>query len=144
MNRNAEVELPVRPVMEERPRRVYSSAAPRPMPSGIAPRQNRRAIRRRRSTFTIVLALFGVGAAIVLYVSNIIAVNHLAREVNTLQQQHDSLLHANRILSAQIDRQSALDRIGAIAVDRLGLQYATETPAGLEVDEDRIRSIQEP
>ncbi len=135
---------PVRPPVAEKERRYVFNGDPQARIAGYAVRPNRRAIRRTRSTFNIIVVLFGIGVVIVLYVSNILAVNQLAHEVNTLQTRYAKLVNANQLLSAELDRKSTLDRIGKIAAEQLGLKYAKEQPAWLEVDEDELRRITTP
>jgi len=83
-----------------------------------------------------------VAVAIVLYISNIIAVNRLAVEVNDLQQKYDAILNENEILRAEINRRSSLERIGRIATEQLGLQHPKEQPQWLEVDQRRWEDTQ--
>jgi cell division protein FtsL len=114
------------------------AAGPRTYP-GYAMRTNRKAVRRKRSTFTVIAALAAAAAAGVLYISNILAVNRLADEVNALRVEVDRRVNGNRILQADIDRKSTWERMSAVAVAKLGLQHATEPPATLVVPEQRVR-----
>jgi cell division protein FtsL len=127
----------------EQERRYVFNGDPQRSVAGYAVRTNRRAVRRRRSTFSLILILFAAGAAIVLYISNILAVNRLAHEVNGLQTRYDKLVQANQVLKAEIDRKSALDRVGGIATEQLGLRFARTPPEALEVDEERVRELTE-
>ena len=104
-------------------------------------RSNRKAVRRRTSTFTIIATLALLGAVAVLYISNILAVNRLADEVSLLRTRLDERINANRILKADIDRKSTWDRISAIAVEKLGLVHPTEQPPTIVVPERRVREL---
>jgi len=128
---------------DEQERRYVFNGDQRQPVAGYAVRPNRRAIRRRRSTFSIILILFAASGAIVLYISNIVAVNRLTHEVNNLQVQHARLVQANQVLKAEIGRKSALERVGTIATEQLGLQFEKDPPEWLEVDQERVRSITE-
>lgn len=97
-------------------------------------RPNKRGTRRRFSTFNIIVTLVGCGIAIVTYVSNTIAVNQLAFEVNQLRTKYDKIASANSALQAEISRKSSLERIGRIATEELGLTYARQQPQWFDVD----------
>jgi hypothetical protein len=79
--------------------------------------------------------LFGYGITIVLYISNIIAVNRLASEVSLLQTRFEEIANTNAVLQAEVDRKSAWDRIGKLASEMLGLKYPQEQPTQFEVEE---------
>jgi cell division protein FtsL len=95
----------------------------------------RKSSKRSSSTFNTMAVLFAAAVAIILYISNIIAVNRLAVEVSDLQQKFDSVSNGNEILRAEINRRSSLERIGKIATDQLGLRYPKEQPTWLVIDE---------
>ncbi|GEM_PF-6927336 len=111
---------------------------------GYAPRVNRKAIRRKRSTFQIVLMLFGCGLGIVLYISNILQVNQTASDVGRLQAEYARLQNSIALLKAEIDRKSGWERINKIANDRLGLRYPVNQPVWIDVDEGRLENIVRP
>src|SRR5262245_59679789 len=64
-------------------------------------RVNRRAERRKYSTFNMMLVLFACATAIVIYIGHIISVNHLAVEVDKLSQHYDDLLRTRAKLQAE-------------------------------------------
>lgn len=121
-------------------RRVYKGD-PQSKTPGYAVRPNRKAVRRSRSTFHIVLILFGCGAGIVLYVSNILQVNQLALDATQLQTRYDKIVSENQVIRAEIDRKSGWDRISKIAVDDIGLQYPKEQPTWFDVDREKIEDL---
>jgi cell division protein FtsL len=86
------------------------------------------------------LALFLAAVAIVLYISNIIAVNRLAVEVNNLQQKYAAVMNDNEILRAEINRRSSLERIGRIANEQLGLRHPKQQAQALNVDEKLLNN----
>lgn len=96
--------------------------------------------KRRSSAFNTMAALFVAAVGIILYISNIIAVNRLAVEVGELQQKYEALVNGNEILRAEVNRRSSLERIGKIATEKLGLQYSKEQPRTLEVDEKLLKN----
>lgn len=122
-------------------RRHIYNGDPQAHVAGYAVRANRKAVRRTRSTFNMILALFAGGVAIVLYISNILAVNTLVREVNQLQAQYEKIASANQMLRAEIDSKSGLERIGKVATD-LGLRYPKDQPVWFDVDEERLDEIE--
>jgi cell division protein FtsL len=110
-------------------------------PSVTPLRSNRRVVRRRISTSNVMLTIFAIGIAIVLYVNNIITVNRLAREVNELQQTYDRLRSSNAALQAEVNRKSAMERIGEVASKELGLRHPAEKPVEFPVDEEALETL---
>jgi hypothetical protein len=154
MKRNSDIDLMVERAVEDagsrrkqpRPpqepeRRYVFNGDPQRTTAGYAVRTNRRAVRRRRSTFGIILSLFAAGVAIVLYINNIVAVNRLAHEVNDLQTRLNTLTQNNEILEADIHRKSARERVSTIATEQIGLRVPKDPPQFFDVDEDRVNGI---
>jgi cell division protein FtsL len=104
-------------------------------------RPNRKSVRRKTSTFNIILLLFACGIAIVLYINNSIAVNQLAYEVDQLRIKYNAIQNTNAGLRAEINRKSGWERIGAMAAE-LGLRYPTEQPMWFEVDEEKAEKLE--
>ncbi len=103
----------------------------------------RRRFRKRKiSTFNVIIWLFGLAVAVVLYISNIIAVSHLSAEINVLEKRYQNLVNRNELLRAQLSRKSALERIGKIATEQLGLHHPEEQPVWLKVDEELIEQLE--
>jgi len=124
-----------------RDKRYVYNGDPQARTPGYAVRPNRKITRRKVSTFNIILWLFGVGIAIVLYVDNIITINRLAFEVNQLQTTYDAVLNSNATLRAEVTRKAAWERIGKNATEQLSLKFPTEQPTLLTVDQDKIESL---
>lgn len=103
------------------------------------PRGNKRQPlpQQRRSTFNIIRWLFIAAIAIVLYISNILAVRRLAVEVYQLQAQYDRMQNANSVLQAEVNRKSGRERIGSAAMQH-GLVHATQKPLALDVEEEKL------
>lgn len=79
---------------------------------------------------------------IVLYISNIIAVDHLMMEINNLQKQHQRMVSEQEILKAEINRLSSLERINRKATEELGLMNPKEPPVWITVDPEKIREVE--
>jgi hypothetical protein len=125
-----------------RDKRYIFNGDPQSRNPGYAVRPtNKKATRRKVSTFNIILWLFGIGIAIVLYVDNIITINRLAFEVNQLQTKYDSVVNTNATLRAEVTRKAAWERIGKNATEQLGLKFPTEQPTLFNVDQDKIESL---
>ena len=124
-------------------RLIYGTDPQAATPGYAVRRQNRRGTRRSVSTFNIIMVLFGTGIAIVLYISNIIAVNKLAVDVSELQMSYDKSMNANAALKAEINRKSGWERIGGVATQEIGLQYPKEQPLLLEVDPAELERARE-
>ncbi len=119
----------------------YAGNARTAAPTVPPARSNRRVIRRRISTTNVMLVIFAVGVAIVLYVNNIITVNRLAHDVNELQQTYDRLRSSNAALQADVNRKSAMERIGDVASKDLGLRHPAEKPVEFPIDEDALEAL---
>jgi cell division protein FtsL len=116
---------------------------PTSLPTGpLSPLRNRKAVRRKISPFSIMVVLIMAAVAIVLYISNIIAVNQLLNDVNALEREHRQILMDQEILRAQINRLASLERIQEKA-EELGLSSLREPPVWIRVDPERIRDLQE-
>jgi cell division protein FtsB len=129
------------------PREVYpgnmpltrSVDIPTPMVPGS---RNRKIVRRRTSPFSIILLLLGAAVAIVLYISNIIAVNQLLNEVNALQTQYEQITMRQEALRAQINRMASLERIQEKARE-LDLKNPSKSPVWLQIDEQKVKDLEE-
>ncbi len=105
--------------------------------------RNRKIRRRKVSPFNIMIMLIGGAVAIVLYIGNIIAVNELLAEINSLQAEHQRILMDHELLKAQMNRMASLERIQQIAEEELNLRSLREPPAWLPVDQEKITEIEE-
>ena len=102
---------------------------------------NRRAVRRKHSTFNIVSGLFLLAALSLLYTGNVIAVNQLMKEVNDLNNRYSTIVSNTEVLKAEIARKSSLDRISLTAKEELGLTNPKEPPVWFEVDQDKVDEV---
>jgi cell division protein FtsB len=89
------------------------------------------------------LMLIGSAIAIVLYISNVIAVQQLVREVGVLRTRYQQILNEQEVLKAQINRMSSLERIRKMAEDDLGLRNPKDTPRWIQIDGEKVREIEE-
>lgn len=131
------------PVTQTLPRTYTGAVPPSPVVGEVVPMRNRKVVRRKVSTFNIILFLLGSAAAIVLYIGNIIAVDRLVAEIDALQRQHQKILNEQEILQAETNRLSGLERINRKASEELGLVNPKQPPAQLNADQQRIRDIEE-
>ena len=128
-------------------RLIYSGTMPVPpeaeLPSGTTqPPTNRRFMKRRVSPFNIILILMGTAAAIVLYIGNIIAVNQLVNDIHKSDVRLQDILSEQEILKAHINQMSSLEHVRKRAEDELGLRNPTDVPRWLNVDQDKIRTVE--
>jgi hypothetical protein len=98
-------------------------------------RVNRKAERRKYSTFNMILLLFGVATATVIYIGHIITVNRLAIDADRLTGEYDELIRIRTQLQAEIDRKSSRERIVGIATSQLGLRPPTGQANWIVLDE---------
>lgn len=139
--KRAEADTPGLRKAAVRDKRYIYNGDPQARTPGYAVRPNRKAVRRKISTFNLILWLFGVGIAIVLYVDNNITINRLAFEVNQLQTKYDAIANNNATLRAEVTRKAAWERIGKNAKEQLGLMFPTEQPTLFNEDQDKIESL---
>ncbi len=129
--------------VEPRDRQIYNGdviADPQATAPAYAIRPNKKTEKRKHSTFNIVGALFLLAVASLLYTSNVIAVNQLAKEVNDLTNRYNAIVSANEVLKAEINRKSSLDRIGTLAAG-LGMTNPKEAPVWIEIDRDKVDEL---
>jgi hypothetical protein len=107
------------------------------------PAQNRKKKSRKVSPFAVMVGLFVLAVASVLYIGNILAVGHLLGQINQLQTKHMQMLSEQEILRAQINRMAGLERIQQIAQDQLGLRKPKQLPVWIEIDPERVRQVEE-
>jgi cell division protein FtsL len=141
MNRRTH-EPPATQERRDQERRYVYGGEPRTQAAGYTLRSNRRATRRRVSTFNIILILFACGIGIVFYVNNIITVNQLAFDVGHLQTRYDKIMNTNAALRAEVSRKSSWERIGGIATEQLGLRYPKEQPVWFDVDRQKLDRLE--
>ena len=108
---------------------------------GYAMRPNRKATKRKISVFSVVLMLLAIGVGTVLYISNVIAVNRLAAEVNDIRLRLDKVQNTNDGLQAEINKKSSWDRIGKIATEELNLRYPKEQPGFFSIDREKLKEL---
>lgn len=89
------------------------------------------------------LSLFGAAVAIVLYISNIIAVDQLLREIGELEARQRRINAHQELLRSQINRLSGLDRIQELAEGRLFLHSPQTPPVWISVDSMRIHALEQ-
>jgi cell division protein FtsL len=118
-------------------RYIYNGDTP-PTTSGYAVRPNRRGTQRKISTFNVILLLFAIGIASVLYVNSILTVNQLVYEVDQLDRRLKEIAVTNQQLKAEVSLKAARERIGAYAKDQLGMRDAVEPPTLIDVDGSQL------
>jgi cell division protein FtsB len=128
------------PPLELEHRYVYGGTTPSGWTAG-ALRPNRRAVRRKASTFNIILLLFGTGGAIVFYVNNILTINRLASEVGQLEAEYQKIEGINGALRADVSTRSALERISSKAQDQLGLRASQTQQVWFTIDRDKLKEL---
>lgn len=137
------------PTFTDRP--IYNNAVPAGLdpqaniPGYAAPKANVRRVnvKQRAKTSNVVGILFLVATAALLYVSNVIAVNNLAKEVNDLNTKHTQILSTNEVIKAEINRKASLERISLMAQEKLGMINPKEAPTWFEVDGEKEAAVNE-
>lgn len=129
-------------------RLIYGGTMPVPpqgeLPTGIyQPPKNRRVTKRKVSPFNIILILMATAAAIVLYISNIIAVDQLVNDIHKSDVRLQEILSEQEMLRARISQLSSLERIRRRAEEELGLKNPNDVPVWIDVDHEKISTIEE-
>ncbi len=129
-------------------RMIYGGTMPIPpqaeLPQGTTlPPINRKYMQRKVSPFNIILLLMGTAAAIVLYISNVIAVNQLVNDIHKSDVRLQEIQSDQEALRARINQMSSLERIRKRAEEELGLKNPADVPGWIDVDQEKIRSIEE-
>ncbi|MGD0337315.1 MAG: hypothetical protein ABSB78_00855 [Bacteroidota bacterium] len=102
-------------------------------------RGRKRRVKKRLSIFNVLLTL-AIGSAIVLlYIYNTIRVGELLHEIGNLDSAAQKLSSINEVLRAEINRKSALERIGTIAQTELHLQNPTQQPIWFSLDSEAVQ-----
>jgi cell division protein FtsB len=132
-----------------KPRRmIYSGTMPIPaqaeLPPGTTqPPVNRHYTKRKVSPFNIILILMASAAAIVLYISNVIAVDQLVNDIHKSDVRLQEILNDQEMLKARINQMSSLEKIRKRAEDELGLKNPADVPGWIDVDQEKIRTLEE-
>jgi cell division protein FtsL len=87
-----------------------------------------RRLLNRWSMFALVIVS---AASTVLYVSNVIRVNQLLRDIETTRRTNDSLQTVNQHLRAETYRLESADHITRVAVERLRMKAPQQAPVVL-------------
>jgi cell division protein FtsL len=129
-------------------RMIYGGTMPIPpqaeLPQGTTlPPINRKYTQRKVSPFNIILVLMGTAAAIVLYISNVIAVNQLVNDIHKSEVRLQEIQSDQEALRARINQMSSLERIRKRAEDELGLKNPADVPGWIDVDQEKIRTLEE-
>lgn len=85
------------------------------------------------TTFNIVLVLIVFAVLVVVYISNVVAVDGLMMQQINLEREEQLLLQERETLRAEINMLSSYNRIQAIATEDLGLVHANQQPYSLTV-----------
>lgn len=129
-------------------RLIYNGTMPPPppleTPTGVQlPPTNRKFARRKVSPSNVMLILMAAAAAIVLYISNVIAVNQLANDIHKSEVRLQDIASEQEILRARINQMSSLERVRKRAEDELALKNPSNIPGWIDVDQEKIRTIEE-
>ena len=139
---------PIPPEPRPQRRMIYSGTMPVPpspdQPAGITvPPTNRKFTTRKVSPFNIILLLMGTAVAIVLYISNVIAVDQLVNDIHKSEIRLQEIQSDQEALRAHINQMSSLERVRKRAEDELGLKNPSDVPGWIEVDQEKIRTLEE-
>lgn len=129
-------------------RLIYNGTMPPPpqveTPTGVQlPLTNRKFVKRTVSPSNVMLILMAAAAVIVLYISNVIAVNQLANDIHKSEVRLQDISSELEILRAHINQMSSLERVRKRAEEELALKNPSNIPEWIDVDQEKIRTIEE-
>lgn len=124
-------------------RQIYNGETQNKTPGYAVPPANRRQHqpKKRRSTFNIVMVLFGVAVGLVAYISNILAVKQLVVEVHQLRNEHSAIVEKNKLIDAERTRKASLERIKQLAQEQLGMTDARTPEIPFDVDRSKLEDF---
>lgn len=130
---------------EERRGRIYNGnigVMPESNDSGApaALRGRKRRGKKRLSIFNVLLTLAAGSTIVLLYIYNTIRVGELLREIGDLDVEARKLTSTNEVLRAEINRKSALERIGTIAQTELRLHNPQQQPIWFSLDSEAMQN----
>ena len=125
-----------------RERRYIYNGSVVPGHAGFVTRLNAKGVRRKVSTFNVILLLFGLGGAIVSYINNILVINKLAAEIGQLETQYGKVNAVRESLRAEIARKSTLEHINAFAQGELKLHQDLRQPEFFVIDRGKLSEMQ--
>lgn len=90
--------------------------------------------RTRLNRLGVLLLLAIAAASTVVYVSNVIQVNDLYKDVSNMTKEYNELKYQNEIIRATINKLMEPERVTGIAKDKLGMIISDEAPQVLPSD----------
>lgn len=120
------------------PRFVYngSKKTEGPLPSEVLLRKNRNASNRRPSLIKFgLIIIFGTSLGL-LVINNILTINSLVNEIDTLSKTYRSIKSTNEFLIAEINKKSTYEKIMPLAQRELGMFIQTTPPEWFELSDE--------
>lgn len=96
---------------------------------------------RKISLFNLMVMFIITAGIIVFFVNNIIAVNVLVVDNANIQSEINKSVTSNNNHQTEIERLTNFDNIKSVAVDKLGLHYASERPRKIVIDRSAVEDI---
>lgn len=97
--------------------------------------------KKKISLFNLMILLFISAGIIVFFVNNIISVNSLVVENNTVQTEITKTVTVNNGLQTEIERLSNYDNIKNVASGKLGLKFPVTKPKKITVSKSDFEGI---
>lgn len=120
------------------PRFVYngSKKTEGPLPSEVLLRKNRNASNRRPSLIKFGFIIFFGTSLGLLVINNILTINSLVNEIDTLSKTYRSIKSTNEFLIAEINKKSTYEKIMPLAQRELGMFIQTTPPEWFELTDE--------
>jgi cell division protein FtsL len=96
---------------------------------------------RKISLFNLMVMFIITAGIIIFFVNNIIAVNGLVVDNANIQSEINKTVTANNNHQTEIERLTNFDNIKPVAVDKLGLHYASQRPKKIIIDKSAAADL---
>jgi len=97
----------------------------------------------KKNPFYLILLIILFGILVTVFVANGIAIRNTNKKIDERTSYFELLLNENKKLRTQYEALIARDRIVSIASSQLGMVFQVETPQILEIDRERLTTMEE-
>lgn len=97
----------------------------------------------KKNPFYLIFGIILFGILVTVFVANGIAIRNTNKKIDERTSYFELLLNENKKLRTQYEALIARDRIVSIASSQLGMVFPVETPQILEIDRERLTTMEE-
>jgi cell division protein FtsL len=96
----------------------------------------------KKNPFYLIFGIILFGILVTVFVANGIAIRNTNKKIDERTSYFELLLNENKKLRTQYEALIARDRIVSIASSQLGMVFPAETPQILEIDRERLTTME--